>query len=51
MVCIAVCAIADDSPLSDETGPVGEAVYSIGILVYVMCVNIFIVVEELWEGF
>ena len=51
LVCIAVYAIADDSPISDETGPVAEGVYSIGILMCVLCVNIFIVVEELWEGF
>ena len=50
MVCIAVYAIADDSPISDETGPVAEGVQSIGILMCVLCVNVFIVVEELWEG-
>ena len=48
MVCISVDAVADDSPIIDETGLVDEGVCSIGILV---CVNIFIVVEELWEGF
>ena len=51
MVCITVCAIADDSLISDETGPVAEGVCSIGILMCVLCVNVFIVVEELWEGF
>ena len=51
MVCIAVCAIADDSPTSDETSPAVEGVCSIGILMCVLCVNIFIVGEELWEGF
>ena len=48
---IAVYTLADDSPISDETGPVAEWVYNIGILMCVLCVNIFIVVEELWEGF
>ena len=47
---IAVCTIADDLPTSDETGLVAEGVYSIGILMCVRCVNIFIVVEELWKG-
>ena len=47
LVCIAIYAIADDSPISDETGPVAEGVYSIGILMRVPCVNIFIVVEQL----
>ena len=28
-----------------------EGVYRIGILMCVQCVNVFIVVEELWEGF
>ena len=51
MVCISVNALADDSPTSDETGPAAEDVYSIGILICVLCVNVFIVVEELWEGF
>ena len=50
MVCIAVYANADDSPVGDETGPVAEGVCSIGIVVRVLCVNVFIV-EELWEGF
>ena len=51
MVCIAVYAITDDSPISDETSTVAEGVYSIGIVVCVLCVNDFIVVEDLWEGF
>ena len=51
MVCISVDTIADDLPISDETGPVAEGVCSIGILICVLCVNVFIVVEELWEGF
>ena len=51
LVCIAVYAIADDSPISDETSPVTEGMCSIGIVVRVLCVNVFIVVEELWEGF
>ena len=51
MVCIAGYAIADDSPISDETGPAAERVCSIGILLCVLCVNVFIAVEELWEGF
>ena len=50
-VCIAVCAVADDSPISDETGPVAEGVCSIGIIMCVLCVNVFIVAEELWERF
>ena len=29
---------------------VARVVYSIGIVVCVLCVNVFIVVEELWEG-
>ena len=28
-----------------------RGVYSIGIVMCVLCVNVFIVVEELWEGF
>ena len=48
MVCIAVYAIADDSPINDETSPVAEVMWSIGILTCVLCVNVFIVVEELW---
>ena len=48
LVCIAVCAIADDSPISDETGPVAEEVDSHGIPLGFSCVNIFIV--ELWKG-
>ena len=51
LVGIAVYAIADDLPISDETSPVAEGVYSIGILMCVLCVKVFIVVEELWEGF
>ena len=51
MVCITVYTIADDSPTSDETRPVAEGVYSIGILMCVLCENVLKVVEELWEGF
>ena len=51
MVSIAVCAVADDSPTSDETGPIAEWVCSIGILMCALFVNAFIAVEELWEGF
>ena len=51
MVGIAVYAIADDLPISDETSPVAEGVCSIGILMCVLCVNVFIVVEEPWEVF
>ena len=51
MVCIAVCAVADDLPICDETGPAGEGVCSIGILMCVLFVNVFIVVEKPWEGF
>ena len=50
-MCIAVCIIIDDSPISDETGPEAEGVCSIGILMCVLCVNVFLVVKELWEGF
>ena len=35
MACIAVCAVADDSPISDETGLAAEGVCSIGILMRV----------------
>ena len=51
LVCIAVCAVADDSPISNETGPAAEGVCSIGILMCVQCVNVFTAVEEIWEGF
>ena len=51
MVYISVYAIADDLPISDETGPVAEGVCSIVILTCVLCMNVFIVVEELWKGF
>ena len=51
LVCISVGAVADDSPTSDETGPAAEWVCSIGILMCVLFVNVFIAVEELWEGF
>ena len=51
LVCISVYTLINDSPISDETSPVAEGVYSIGILMCVLCVNIFIVVEELWEEF
>ena len=47
MVSIAVCAVAADS----LTGLAAVCVCSIGILMYVLFVNVFIVVEELWEGF
>ena len=49
MVCIAVCAVADYSPISDETASVAEGVCSIGILMYVLFVNVFTAVAELWE--
>ena len=39
LVCIAVCDVADDSPISDETGLAAEGVCSIGILICVLCVN------------
>ena len=48
LVCIAVYAIAEDSSISDETGPVAEGSE---IVMCVLCVNVFIFVEELWEGF
>ena len=51
MVSIALCAIADDSIISDETGLVAEGVCSIGILMCALFVNVFIFVEELWKGF
>ena len=47
LVCIAVCPVTDDSPISDETSPAAEGVCSIGILMCVLCVNVFIAVEEL----
>ena len=47
LVCIAVCAVADDSPKSDETGLATEGVCSIGILMCVLFVDVFIAVEEL----
>ena len=50
LVCIPIYPIADDSQISDETGPVAEGVCSIGILMCVLCVNVSIVVEEHWEG-
>ena len=49
--CNAVCAVADDSPISDETGPAAEGVCSIGILMCALRVNVFIAMEELLEGF
>ena len=51
MACFAVCAVADVSSISDETGPAAKGVCSIGILMCVLFVNVFIVVQELWEGF
>ena len=51
MVHVFVCAVADDSPTSDETGPATEGVCSIEILMCVLFMNVFIAVEELWEGF
>ena len=51
LVCIAVCALADDSPISDKTDPAAEGVCSIGILMCVLFVSVFIPVEEFWEGF
>ena len=51
LVCIAVDAITDDSPISDETGLVTEGMCSIEILTCVRSVNILIVVEELREVF
>ena len=51
LLCIAVCAVADDLPISNGTILAAEGVCSIGILMCVLCVNVFIAVEELWEGF
>ena len=51
MVCSAVCAVTDDSPIWDETGQAAEGVCSIGILMCVLFVNVFSAVEKLWEGF
>ena len=51
MVCIAVCTVADELPRSDETSSAAEGVCSIGILMCVLLVNVFIAVKELWEGF
>ena len=50
-MCISVCAVTDDSPTSDETSLAAEGVCSIGLLIYVLFVNVFIAMEELWEGF
>ena len=50
LVRIAVSAIADYSPISDETGPVAEGSVSHWVVMCVLCVNVFMVVEELWEG-
>ena len=50
LVCISVCAVADDSPTSDETGPAAEGMCNIGILMCVLFVNVFPAVKELWEG-
>ena len=36
MLHASVYAVADDSPISEETGPVAERVCSIGILMYVL---------------
>ena len=52
--CMFVCAVTDDSPTSDETGPAAKGVCSIGILC-VLFVNVFPAVEELlwrnsWKG-
>ena len=51
VVHVSVCVVADDSPTSDETGPAAEGVCCIVILRYVIFVNVFTGVEELWEGF
>ena len=48
---VSICAVADDSLTSNETGPAAEGVCSIGILMCVPLVNVFTAVEELWEGF
>ena len=51
LVRIAVCAVADDSPISDETVLAAEGVCGIGILMCMLFVDVLIAVEELWEGF
>ena len=51
MVCIAVCAVADDLPISDETGLAAEGVCCIGSVMCVLFVNISTAVEDLLEGF
>ena len=52
MVRIAVCVVAEDSPVSEETGPAADGVCSIGVLTCVPFVNVLTAaVEELWEGF
>ena len=51
MVHVSVCAIADDSPVSDATSLAAEGVCNIWILMCVLFVNVFTAVEELWEGF
>ena len=35
LVCIAVCAVAEDSPISNETGSAADGVCNIGILLCV----------------
>ena len=51
LVSISGYAIADDLPISDETCLVAEVVCCIGILMCVLCGNVFIDVGELWERF
>ena len=51
VVYVSVCTVADDSPTSDETGLAAEVVCSIGILMYVIVMNVFTAMDELWEGF
>ena len=51
LVWIAVCAVADDSPIRDGTGQAAEGVYSFAFLMYILFVNVFSAVEELCEQF
>ena len=50
LVCIAVCAFADDSPISDETGPVAKGVWSNWILMCVLSVNVFSLLKNSGKG-
>ena len=44
---VSVCAVADESQTSEETGPTAEGVGSIGIFIYVLFLKVFTAVAEL----